>query len=145
MRSLCILRFATVGALLACQSSTALAPQLSVAVSVDPSPAIAGSPLSIAVAVSNHSDAERYVGGSMGGCFAIVEVRDARGDLVSNATPRICDAGSRRHAIAPSATIVDRLSFTGLTAGTYLVRARVGVVDHEELQSQYYTVTVHNP
>ena len=75
----------------------------------------------------------------------MVEVRDARGDLMANATPRICDAGSRRHPISPSATITDRLSFAGVPAGDYRVRARIAVVDHGELQSSDYPVTVHNP
>src|SRR4029079_15035234 len=121
--------------LLGCHSPVDTRVGLAVAASIRPEPAVVGQTLSIEVTVANSYATEYFVSGSSSGCFAIVDVRDSYGGLVPNANRRACDLASVQHPIAPSTTLVDRLSFAGLAAGTYRVRARVGVVAYGEVQS----------
>lgn len=131
--------------LVGCHSPTEPPAGLAVAASVRPILAAVGEELRIDVIVSNSSTNEYRVSGSAGGCFAIVDVRDVRGDVVPNASPRVCDLALVQHRVAPSGTLVDKLLFSGVAAGVYRVRARVEVIGYGELPSQDYVVSVRVP
>lgn len=130
---------------LGCHSPVEPRSGLSVSVSVLSIPAVAGRPLSVEVLVANTSRREHFVSGSAGGCIAVVDIHDAAGKAVSDTNPRLCDAAFVLHRVAPSATLVDRLPFSGLRPGMYRLRARVGVSGYGELRSPEYTVTVLPP
>lgn len=145
MRCACVLILSSTVLVLGCQSPAELPSGLSVSASVKPVPAVAGGPLSIEVVVANTSRGEHFVSGSAGGCIAVVDVRNAAGKAVLDTNPRLCDAAFVQHRVAPSSTLFDRLPFSGLRAGVYHLRARVGVTGYGELRSPEYTVTVLPP
>ena len=145
MRCAHVLFLSSTALVLGCQSPAEPPSGLSVSASVKPVSAVAGEPLSIEVVVANTSKGEHFVSGSAGGCIAVVDVHDAAGEPVMDTNPRICDAASVQHRIAPSSTLFDRLPFSGLRSGVYHLRARVGVSGYGELRSPEYTVTVIAP
>ena len=145
MRCTRVLILSSTALVLGCQSPAEPPSGLRVSASVKPVPAVAGGPLSIEVVVANTSTGEHFVSGSAGGCIAVVDVHDAAGKAVMDTNPRICDAASVQHRVAPSSTLFDRLPFSGLRSGVYHLRARVGVPGYGELRSPEYTVTVLAP
>ena len=145
MRCARVLILSSMVLVLGCQSPAEPPDGLSVSASVKPVPAVAGWPLSIEVVVANTSRGEHFVSGSAGGCIAVVDVHDAADKPVLDTNPRICDAASVQHRVAPSSTLFDRLPFSGLQPGVYHLRARVGVSGYGELRSPEYSVTVLAP
>lgn len=145
MRCAGVLTLPSTVLVLGCQSPAEPPSGLSVTASVKPVPAVAGEPLSIEVVVANTSKGAHFVSGSAGGCIAVVDVHDTARKPVLDTNPRICDAAFVQHRVAPSSTLFDRLSFSGLRSGVYHLQARLGVSGYGELRSPEYTVTVVSP